>query len=59
MTYEQFLDDPFGKKKIDLEDFYAAQRKSIKTFNEKEETIDKNNPFGQLVKQVNLADKPD
>lgn len=24
MTYEEFLDDPFGRKKFVLEDFYAA-----------------------------------
>lgn len=23
MTHEQFLDDPFQKKKIEMEDFYA------------------------------------
>ena len=58
MTYEEFLDDPFQKKKILMEDYYAKQRKAVKTYDEKDEKIDTKNPFGQLGVPVNLAEAP-
>lgn len=58
MTYEEFMDDPFGKKKQQMEDYYAQQRKGIQTLADKEEKVDSSNPFGQLQQQINLADAP-
>ena len=31
MTHEQFLDDPFGKKKFEREEFERKQRTELKT----------------------------
>lgn len=58
MTYDEFMDDPFGKKKMQMEEYYAQQRKGIQTLADKEEKIDENNPFGQLQHPVILADAP-
>jgi hypothetical protein len=58
MTYEEFLNDPFQKKKQEMEEFYAKQRKAVKTYDEKDEKIDLKNPFGQLHMRVHLAENP-
>lgn len=46
MTYEEFLDDPFGKKKKQVQEYYSQQRKGVKSIVQAEE--DGNNLFGQL-----------
>ena len=52
------MEDPFGKKKKEIDEFYSKQLKAVKTKDELDEKIDESNPFGQLHEQVNLALAP-
>jgi hypothetical protein len=57
MTYEEFLDDPFGTKKKQIQEYFQQQRQGVKALNFKEE--EDNNLFGQLNIPINLSEEPE
>jgi len=56
MTYDEFLDDPFGTKKKQIQEYFQQQRQGVKAMNFKEEEDD--NLFGQLNIPINLSEEP-
>lgn len=46
LTYDEFMDDPFGKKQKEVEEYYEQQRRGIKSLTDKEEKGVDRNPFG-------------